>query len=367
MPPSHRFKPKVHMSAPQAQREQPRRIGLLTAGGDCQALNPALRALTLSAISQHGWEVYGFKDGYLGLQDGRFKRLTAAHVADIQGLGGTIIGTGRGQSGAVDSIEEATARCRAVYDDLGLSTLICLGGDGTQRFARQLHEQAGLNLITLPKTIDNDIRGTDVTFGFDSATQIAAEAIDRLHTTASSHHRVMLVEVMGRDAGWLAAASALAGGADVVLVPEIPYALDKVVKAVSEDVERGRSYSIVVVAEGALSTERAASGGKVRAHTAAMELIDALPELTGAEVRLTSLGHVMRGGSPTSTDRILATQLGVRAIELAAAEVYGVMVAVQGGELAPAPLSEVGGAPRCIPLDHTLLSSLRAVGTALGD
>ncbi|APZ43414.1 6-phosphofructokinase [Acidihalobacter ferrooxydans] len=355
------------MSTAPARRERTRRIGLLTAGGDCQALNPALRALTLGATITHGWEVYGFKDGYLGLQEGRFMRLMPSHVTNIQGLGGTIIGTGRGQSGAVGSIEEATARCREVYDDLGLSTLICLGGDGTQRFARHLHENAGLNIITLPKTIDNDIRGTDVTFGFDSATQIGAEAIDRLHTTASSHHRVMLVEVMGRDAGWLAAASALAGGADVALVPEIPYQLDKVVAAVNEDVERGRAYSIVVVAEGAMSAERAASGEKVRAHTAVMELIDQLPELTGAEVRLTTLGHVMRGGSPTSADRILATQLGARAIELAVAEIYGVMVAVHGAELTPVPLTEVGGAPRCVPLDHPLLTSLRAVGTALGD
>jgi 6-phosphofructokinase len=344
-----------------------RRIGLLTAGGDCQALNPALRALTLGACITHGWEVFGFKDGYLGLQEGRFQRLTPAHVAGIQGIGGTILGTGRGQSGTVGSIDEAIERCRDIYDDLGLSTLICLGGDGTQRFARRLHEQAGLNIITLPKTIDNDIRGTDVTFGFDTATHIAAEAIDRLHTTASSHHRVMLLEVMGRNAGWLAAASALAGGADVALLPEIPYRLERVVDAVRDDVSRGRSYSILVIAEGAVSEERAASGAPVRLHTATMELVEQLPELTGAEVRLTSLGHVMRGGSPTSTDRILASQLGTRAIELADAEVYGVMVAVQGAELKPVPLTEVGGEPRSVPLDHPLITSLRAVGTALGN
>ncbi|WP_455383754.1 6-phosphofructokinase [Acidihalobacter prosperus] len=347
--------------------QQPRRIGLLTAGGDCQALNPALRALTLGACVTHDWEVYGFKDGYLGLQEGRFKRLTPAHVAGIQGIGGTILGTGRGQSGSVGSIDEAVERCREVYDDLGLSTLICLGGDGTQRFARRLHEQAGLNIITLPKTIDNDIRGTDVTFGFDTATHIAAEAIDRLHTTASSHHRVMLLEVMGRNAGWLAAASALAGGADVALLPEIPYRLDRVVDAVKDDVSRGRSYSIVVIAEGAVSEERAATGAPVRLHSAAMELVEQLPELAAAEVRLTSLGHVMRGGSPTSTDRILASQLGARAIELAEAEVYGVMVSVQGAELKPVPLTEVGGEPRSVPLDHPLITSLRAIGTALGN
>ena len=352
------------MSTP---RKASRRIGLLTAGGDCQALNPALRALTLAAIDGQGWEVYGFKDGFLGLQEGRFKRLMPAQVAGIQGLGGTILGTGRGQSSTVGSDEEALAHCRQVYADLGLSALICLGGDGTQRFARQLSEQAGLDVITLPKTIDNDIRGTDTCFGFDTATQIGAEAIDRLHTTASSHHRVMLVEVMGRDAGWLAAASALAGGADVALVPEIPYQLENLVEAVRKDVHKERSYSIVVVAEGAIDAERAARGEKVRPHTAAMELVDRLPRLTGAEVRLTSLGHVMRGGSPTSADRILASQLGVRAIELAASGHYGVMVAVKGGDLRPVPLHEVGGAPRRIPPDHPLLSTLRAIGTALGD
>lgn len=347
--------------------ERPRRIGLLTAGGDCQALNPALRALTLGACVTHGWEVYGFKDGYVGLQEGRFSRLSPSHVVGIQGLGGTILGTGRGRSGSVASAEAAVARCRDVYDDLGLSALICLGGDGTQRFARQLHEQAGLNIITLPKTIDNDICGTDVTFGFDTATHIAAEAIDRLHTTASSHHRVMLLEVMGRNAGWLAAASALAGGADVALLPEIPYRLERVVDAIREDIGRGRSYSIVVIAEGAMSEEHAGSAEPVRLHSAAMELVAQLPSLARAEVRLTSLGHVMRGGTPTSTDRILASQLGARAIELADAEVYGVMVAVQGAELMPVPLAEVGGDPRSVPLDHPLITTLQAVGTALGN
>ncbi len=343
------------------------RIGVLTAGGDCQGLNAAIRGITLAAIGRFGLEVVGIEDGFVGLQQGRMRALGRADVIGFIHHGGTLLGTGRGSAQGADSMAEAAALCERNARAAGLDVLFCLGGDGTQRFAHHLAEHAGIGVITLPKTIDNDVRGTERSFGFDTATAIACEAIDRLHSTAHSHHRTMLLEVMGRDAGWLAAASGLAGAADAVLIPEIPYALEAVLAALTSG-HRGRHHALAVIAEGAYSREEAARPGfRPRKHAAALRLVDELERLTGIETRLTTLGYVMRGGTPSAADRIFASALAARAVELAVEDVRGVLVAERGGALVPVPLAEVAGPPRTMPLDHPLLATLRATGVCLGE
>lgn len=338
-----------------------KRVGLLTAGGDCQALNAGLRAITLSAIGKYDLEVIGFYDGYIGLEENQYIELTTEKVSGIISWGGTILGTGRGKSETKKTEAEAITACVDAYQYLNLQALFCLGGDGTQRFAKKLMD-AGLKVITLPKTIDNDINKTDVTFGFDTATQIATDAIDRLHTTTSSHHRCMIIEVMGRDAGWLAASSGLAGAADIVIIPELPYDLEKIAQAISDRSFKHRHYSMIVVAEGAKWKENL----EMKQHQAAMHLLKDLPTLTNVETRLVTLGHVMRGGTPTANDRILATKLAIKAMDCFNQGQFGVMIAKQGKELLAVPLEEVAGPPRLIPQDHFLLHSLRQVQICLG-
>ncbi len=337
-------------------------IGLLTAGGDCQGLNAALRGVTLSAINK-GWRVSGFHDGFVGLAEGVVLPLNADNVGAIIAQGGTILGTGRG-GGRAASMAEAADACLAQCRAHQLDALVCLGGDGTQRFSQALH-QRGLPVVTLPKTMDNDIACTDITFGFDSALQVAMEALDRLRTTGDSHHRLMMLEVMGRDAGWVAAGAAMAGGVDVVMVPEIPYRLDKVVEHLKPHMYAHRS-ALMVIAEGAISAEEAAAGLRPRKHAAAMRLVDQLPELTGMEARLTMLGYVIRGGSPSASDRILSTMLGARAVDYIEQGRFGVMVASQGGRLVPADLDDVAGNPRLMPTDHAWFETLKATGACVG-
>jgi len=356
-------------------------------------LNAAIRAAGKAARDHFGMEVIGFQDGFRGLVENRSVRLEGETLSGIITLGGTILGTSRdkphkipvGSSGYVDMVDVAVDN----YKRHHLDALICLGGGGTQKNACRLM-QHGLNIITLPKTIDNDVAGTDVTFGFDTAMTIAAEAIDRLHSTADSHHRVMLVEIMGHNAGWLALGAGLAGGADVILIPEIPYHLAAVAEALVHRNRKGKRFSIIAVAEGAISVEdlqaadpsqsngkknkKKESKGEDLADTqdeclqdVSARLATALQEHTGLETRVTALGHLQRGGTPTPSDRLLATQLGTRAAELVREQVFGVMVAVRGGACVPVPLEEVAGKCRTVPLDHPWIRSARMVGTCMGD
>jgi len=328
--------------------------------------------------------------------ENRSQRLSDGDLSDILTLGGTILGTSRDKPNKmplggrfVDMTEQAVEN----YHKLHLDALVCIGGGGTQKNALHLMQHSDMRVVTLPKTIDNDVWGTDVCFGFDSAVQIATDAIDRIHSTASSHQRVMLVEVMGHNTGWIAAAAGLAGGADVVLIPELPYAVGAVIDAIVERKRRGKRFSIVAFAEGALSVEEAARrakgaerkgdgrGKKGAAKTAkkrdaapprpeesiSLRLTRQIQEGTGLETRLTALGHVMRGGTPTAADRILATVLGSEAARLLSEGVTGVMVGMKGETPAQVELSQVAGRRRDVPLDHPWIQTLRRLNICLGD
>jgi len=376
-----------------AKKARPRCIGILTAGGDCQALNAAIRGVAKAAISAFDLQVLGFLDGFRGLVEDRSIFLESSSLSNLLTLGGTILGTSRDKphrmpvgKETVDMTEVAVQHYHAHH----LDCLVCLGGGGTQKNALRLKKH-GLNIITLPKTIDNDVPGTDVSFGFDTAMTIAAEAIDRIHTTAESHNRIMVVEIMGHNAGWLALGAGMAGGADAILIPEIPYKISSVVEAVLGRSRRGRRFSIIAIAEGARTIEEANSvreaeaaeeappagkaDRKVRAKqqqaapatSAAVRLAEALQAETGVETRVIALGHVQRGGPPTSADRLLATLLGTKATELIVDNTFGVMVAVRGNQCVPVPLEEAAGKLRIVPLDHPWLRSARLVGTCLGD
>lgn len=375
-------------------------IGILTSGGDCPGLNAAIRAIAKPAMDEYGMKVIGVQDGFRGLVENRTIALDNRTVSGILAQGGTILGTSRDKphkmpmgGKLVDMVDAAVANAR----NLQIDTLVCLGGGGTQKNALRLLERGGLDVLTLPKTIDNDVAMTDLTFGFDTAMSIATDAIDRLHTTATSHHRVIVCEVMGHSVGWLALGAGLAGGADVILIPEIPYDPQKVADYLLDRRRHGKRFSIIAVAEGALSVAEAkkreakekqkkekkkkkeeeaptavthTEDGSVvrlikepRASTVAREI----QELSGAEVRVTSLGHVQRGGGPTAVDRVLCTRLGTRAAELLAEGTRNVMVAVRDQACVPVPLEQVAGKRKPVPLDHEMLRSARLVGTCLGD
>lgn len=372
------------------KKTRPQCIGILTAGGDCQALNAAIRGVGKSATSAFDVQVLGFLDGFRGLVEDRSIFLESSSLSNLLTLGGTILGTSRDKphrmpvgKETVDMTEVAVQHYHAHH----LDCLVCLGGGGTQKNALRLKKH-GLNVITLPKTIDNDVSGTDVSFGFDTAMTIATEAIDRIHTTAESHNRIMVVEVMGHNAGWLALGAGLAGGADVILIPEIPFKVSTVLEAVLGRSRRGRRFSIIAIAEGAKTVEEAKStrdandeggpngkpGTKARAKqqatpaaSAATRLAEALQTETSMEIRVISLGHIQRGGAPTPTDRLLATLFGTKATELIVDNTFGVMVAVRGNQCVPVPLEEVAGKLRTVPLDHPWLRSARLVDTCLGD
>lgn len=358
-------------------------VGLLTAGGDCPGLNAAIRGVGKAAHSLD-IEVIGYLDGFRGLVENRFIRLDSSRLSGILTVGGTILGTSRdkphkmpaGELGTVDMRPFAVAN----YEKQHLDCLVCLGGGGTHKNARRLMKE-GLNIITMPKTIDNDVWGTDVTFGFDTAMAIATEAIDRLHSTAESHHRIIVVEIMGHNAGWLALGAGVAGGADVILIPEIPYDIEVVAEAVMHRSYAGKRFSIIAMSEGAISKDEVADEKSKKdkkkqrasrnAHRAnesvSMRLARRLEELTGLESRLTSLGHLQRGGVPSPTDRLLATRLGTTCARLISEGRYGVMVAVKGDDCVPVPLKEVAGKRRIVPLDHPWIESARLVGTSFGD
>jgi len=357
------------------------RVGLLTGGGDCPGLNAVIRAVTKSLILRYEIEVVGFEDGYDGLLGARYRLLSYDMVSGILQTGGTILGT----SNKANPFKHPTKiNGKLVYQDLsdralenlkniGLDALICIGGDGTMAIARGLVKK-GMPIVGVPKTIDNDIPGTDITFGHDTAVSIAAEAIDRIHTTAQSHHRVMLVEIMGRYAGWLTLNAGLASGADVILIPELDYDFDKVCNIVEERSKKGRRFSIIAVAEGAkpkggehvVSRIVADSPDKIRLGGIAITLGNKIEDVTGLETRATILGHLQRGGSPTPFDRILATRYGVAAAERVAAGRFDEMVALQGNRIVSVPIEEIGGKTKTVPVDSGLLDVAESVGTSLG-
>jgi ATP-dependent phosphofructokinase / diphosphate-dependent phosphofructokinase len=367
-------------------------IGVLTAGGDCPGLNAAIRGVG-KAATDLGIEVVGIYDGFRGLVENRFRILSGDDFSGILATGGTVLGTSRdkpqrmriGSGQEVDMTEAAVQN----YARLHLDCLVCLGGNGTQKNALQLMKAGGLRVVTIPKTIDNDVAGTDVSFGYDTALSIATGAIDRLHSTAESHRRVMVVELMGHKTGWLTLGAGIAGGADVILIPEIPYDVDKVCESVIARDRRGKRFSIIAVAEGARPAGAAGQpagadkgkskkgrvkgeaktppGGEVIPGAAAACVADALQARTGLEVRVTVLGHVQRGGVPTPQDRLLATRLGARASELIAEGTTGVMVAVRGEACEPVPLEEVAGRTRLVAPDDPLVQTARRIGVCMGD
>jgi len=357
------------------------RIGILTGGGDCPGLNAVIRAVVLSAHGGLGWEVLGVQDGFDGFLHDRARPLGDEDVRGILTQGGTILGTSNrgnpfawpvvrnGRTEVIDASGEVLQRIRA----LGLDALIVIGGDGTLRIGQRLSEM-GAPIVGIPKTIDNDIPATDITFGFDTARVTATEAIDKLHTTAESHHRVMVVETMGRNAGWIALESGIAGGANSVLIPEIPYRLEAVVETIEARAARGRPFSIVVVAEGAhpvggtqVYREPGGPGRLPRLGGIGQQVADALAEATGRETRCTVLGHLQRGGTPTPFDRLLATRFGVRAVECIAAGRLGAMVALRGPAVIDVPLAEAVAAPKRVPPDGELVRAARELGISMGD
>jgi len=371
-----------------------KRIGILTAGGDSPGLNAAIRGVGKTALGFYGMEIIGFRDGFRGLVEDRRLRLDKTALSGILTVGGTILGTSRDKPHRM-KIDGRTRDMTEVfvknYEKYGLDALVCLGGGGTQKSGLRLAE-AGLNVITLPKTIDNDVAMTDSTFGFATALDIATEAIDRLHSTAHSHHRIIVAEIMGHRAGWLTLGAGIAGGADVILIPEIPYHVDKIVEAIRRRSRHGTNFSIVAVAEGARSVDdaRAFNAAETRRDRArsqherteakleiagleakhagnTLRLAKQLEELTHLESRVTILGYVQRGGIPSPADRLLATRLGSACGDLIHENVFGVMVAARGDGTEPVPLEKVAGKRKIVPPNHPWIETARRVGTCLGD
>jgi 6-phosphofructokinase 1 len=371
-----------------------KQIGILTAGGDSPGLNAAIRGVGKAGIGHYQMQIIGFRDGFRGLVENRQVRLDGSMLSGILTRGGTILGTSRDKPHRMlfnGKKQDMTDVIVQNYEANQLDALVCLGGGGTQKNALQLLEK-GLNIITLPKTIDNDVALTDTTFGFDTALGIATDAIDRLHSTAHSHHRIVVVEIMGHRAGWLALGAGIAGGADVILLPEIGYDIESVAEAIKARVRSGKSFSIVAVAEGALPKEQlarmqSAQQAKLVAQTKkerklakqqlaelgaanadhTVHLSRQLEALTGLESRVTILGHLQRGGIPSAADRLLATRLGTACADLIQAGQYGVMVASRGDEAVPVPLVEVAGNKKLVPEDHPWIISAKRVGTSFGD
>jgi ATP-dependent phosphofructokinase / diphosphate-dependent phosphofructokinase len=330
------------------------RIGILTGGGDCPGLNAVIRAVVRKGISSYQHTIFGFRNGYQGLVDQQAVPLTLDSVRGILHQGGTILGTSRVDPlGAPDGAE----RVKEAMEIHLLDGLIVIGGEGTLRTAWKLHSELEIPVVAVPKTIDNDLASTDRTFGFDTAVTIATEAVDRLHSTAEAHQRVMVLEVMGRHAGWIATHAGIAGGADVILIPEKPFDIVQVARHLKRRAGIGRTFSIVVVAEGAQPVEGTMQipehdrdeYGRPRLGGISQYIAQEIEQRTGIETRVTILGHVQRGGTPTAFDRVLATQLGIAAIDLASQGQWGMMAALQGAEVASAPISEATGRLNTVP------------------
>ena len=356
-----------------------KRIGMLTSGGDCQALNAAMRGVVKSLMnSPEDVEIYGFLNGYRGLIYGNFKMLTAKDFSGILTIGGTILGSSRTPFKTIkDPDENGLNKVEAMkqnYYKLQLDCLVVLGGNGTHKTANLLRQE-GLNIITLPKTIDNDLYGTDMTFGFQSAVDIATTAIDCIHTTAASHGRVFIVEVMGHKVGFLTLNAGIAGGADIILIPEIPYDINKVVKAVQERIKNGNKFTILAVAEGAISKDDAKLSKKEYQKklqnyaypSVSYEIASQIQNKTGQEVRVTVPGHMQRGGSPCPYDRVFASRLGSEAGKLILEGEYGFMVGYRNREIVKVPLEDVAGKLKSLNPNSTIINEAKMLGISFGD
>jgi 6-phosphofructokinase 1 len=369
-------------------------IGILTAGGDSPGLNAAIRGVGKAALGFYGMKVVGFRDGFRGLVENRRLELDRSTLSGILTTGGTILGTSRDKPHRMvinGRTRDMTGTIRDNLKKWGIECIVCLGGGGTQKSALRLH-QAGVNVVTLPKTIDNDVAMTDSSFGFATALDIATEAVDRLHSTAHSHHRIIVAEIMGHRAGWLTLGAGLAGGADVILIPEIAYDVEKIAEAIRQRSKHGSTFSIVAVAEGAMSRhdarifssaeknleraktlneklecKREIAALEVRHQGNTMRLARQLEELTHLESRVTILGHVQRGGTPSAADRMLATRLGTACADLINQGKYGVMVAARGDDAEAVALERVAGKRKSVPPGHSWVESARRVQTCLGD
>ena len=355
------------------------RIGMLTSGGDCQALNAAMRGVVKGLCSKRNdVEIYGFQDGYKGLIYSNFDMLTSKDFSGILTMGGTILGTSRQPFKLMrvpgpDGIDKVEAM-KHTYHKLNLNCLVVLGGNGTHKTANLLREE-GLNVITLPKTIDNDIYGTDVTFGFQSAINIATDCIDCIHTTAASHNRVFIVEVMGHKVGCLTLYAGVAGGADIILLPEIPYDIEKVIAAINKRTKAGKGFTILAVAEGAISKEDAVLSkkeykekvAKRKYPSVSYEIADRIFKETGVEVRVTVPGHTQRGGSPCPYDRVLCTRLGSAAAKAIMDENYGNMVAMVNGKIKYVPLGDVAGKLKTVDPNDQMIKEAKRIGISFGD
>lgn len=360
-----------------------KKIAVLTGGGDCPGLNAVIRAVTKTAMFQHGLEVYGVEDGYEGLIENRFKPLTTETVSNILTVGGTILGSNnkcdpkrvavKNDKGEIE-YKDYTYKCLDNLRMREIDALIVIGGDGTMSGASELIKN-GVNCIGVPKTIDNDLEGTDVTFGFATARYIATEALDRIHTTAASHHRAMIVEVMGRNAGWLALHSGIASGSDIILIPEIPFDLNKVCAKVEDRSQHGKRFTIICISEGAtikgekqvISQIDPTSPDPIRLGGIGEVLEQKIKEHSHVETRCTILGHVQRGGSPVAEDRVLATEFGHQAVDILMQGLENRLVVMKGRTVTHSDLLAVANKQRLVPLDHPLIKAARAVGTSFGD
>jgi ATP-dependent phosphofructokinase / diphosphate-dependent phosphofructokinase len=370
-----------------------KRYGILTSGGDTPGLNAAIRSIGKTLMHVTSAELIGFYDGFRGLAENRYVLLNDPALSGILIRGGTILGSSRDKPHRMPvngEIVDMTPVIAENYRSLDLEGIFCLGGGGTQKNALRL-KKAGMNVITLPKTIDNDIMETDVSFGYDTALSIATEAVDRLHSTAHSHHRIIIVETMGHNVGWLALGAGLAGGADVILLPEIPYSEKKIAAAISERKRRGKRFSIVAIAEGAMPSDRyrqfrkevlkevpadtprgtiakmiAVHNDEYRNRNSAV-LAEHLEQRTGMEARVTILGHLQRGGSPTAYDRNLATLLGARAVDEAIAGNWGCMIAVRGRRFKPVAVEKATREKKYIPHNHPMVRAAKNIGIDFGD
>ncbi len=336
------------------------KVGILTAGGDCPGLNAAIRGVGKTLLLKYNAKVYGISSGFLGLLENDYRELTESDLSGILTLGGTILGTSREKpfkksKDFMDEIDKP-ALIKENYDKIGLDCLVCIGGNGTQKTAWKLADY-GLNVIGMPKTIDNDVYGTEETFGFNSAVQIATEAIDRLHTTANAHKRVMIIELMGHHAGWLTLYAGIAGGGDVILIPEIPYDLNMISEYLLDRNKKKKASSIIVVAEG-IETKKGMTAG----HYIATKLSSMVEE----QMRETVLGYIQRGGTPSPFDRILATRFGSYAAHLIAEGNFGQMVALQNSHVTSIPLEETAGKLKIVPPDHKLIARALDIGTCFG-
>ncbi|MEF2805857.1 MAG: ATP-dependent 6-phosphofructokinase [Massilistercora timonensis] len=355
------------------------RIGMLTSGGDCQALNAAMRGVVKGICSKRDdVEIYGFQEGYKGLIYSNFKMLTSRDFSGILTVGGTILGTSRQpfklmrvpDENGLDKVEAM----KHTYHKLNLDCLVVLGGNGTHKTANMLSEE-GLNVVTLPKTIDNDLWGTDMTFGFQSAVDIATDTIDRIHTTATSHSRVFIIEVMGHKVGWVTLHAGIAGGADIILLPEIPYDIDVIAAAINRRKAAGKRFTIIAVAEGAISKKDAklskkelkAKQAEKKYPSVAYELAERVQKKTDQEVRITVPGHTQRGGSPCPYDRVLATRLGAAAAEAILDGKYGCMMGVSNNKIIHVPLSEVAGKLKSVDPESEIIQEAKLTGISFGD